>query len=65
MQRLDQSDFLDKILSEMKKEASSFITRISLGIKKEDPFKEFATNDVWFVQGELLLRDNKKILRRK
>lgn len=58
MKRLDQSTFLDNLLS-MEKKAFG-IERISDGIRKEDPFEKYANEEFWFIKNGKLYRKRKR-----
>lgn len=55
------SFFLDSLFSSIEKKASFSIERLSTGaIQKEDPFLEYATDDVWKISGSKLFKNKTK-----
>jgi len=60
--RTDKSIFLDNVIKQIDKKSFE-IERISNGIKKDDPFINCATNDVWFIIKGNLIRNNKKCIK--
>jgi hypothetical protein len=60
MNREDRSEVLDRILNPpVRKTSSCFFDRVSLEIKKVDPFEEKASADVWTIKGNKLLKNKK------
>ena len=55
-----KSTFLESLISSIEKKAFS-IERLSTGIiNREDPFENFATDDVWKINGNKLLKNTAK-----
>jgi len=58
----DQSNVLNKLVCEFEKTAMIGIERISNGPVQEDPFKEHADGNVWFIRNGKLLKNKKKVI---
>ena len=58
MNREDKSEVLDQALNLTNKKAFSF-DRVNLGFKKDDPFEDKVSVDVWMIKGDKLLKNKK------